>query len=69
MNNTYDREDFHSGAFTMRTNNPINMVQLTRTRHDGTVEGLISFMNEEPAWIPMRTIESMVEYIQTKGNK
>lgn len=38
-------------------------IQLTRTLHDGTVECLIQFVDEAPAWIPVRTIEAIHRYI------
>lgn len=41
-------------------------IRLTRTRHNGTVEVLVSFGHEEPAWIPMRSVEAMCEFIEEK---
>ena len=41
-------------------------LRLTRTLHDGTVEALVSFSHEQPAWIPMRSIEAMCGFINEK---
>lgn len=44
-------------------------LELTRTQHDGTVEALVSFQEEPPTWIPMRTLESMCNFINKKLNE
>lgn len=41
--------------------NPFGIVQLTRTKHDGTVEVLVQFKNEKPAWIPLSTLLAIRE--------
>ena len=43
-------------------------IRLTRTLHNGTVEALVSFGHEEPAWIPMGSIEAMCKFIEEKVN-
>jgi hypothetical protein len=48
---------------TQQLNNPLNFVQMTRTQLNGTIEGLISFDGEEPAWIPINTINAMYSYM------
>jgi hypothetical protein len=49
MNNTY--------------NNPVSRVKMTRTLHNGSTQGLISFNGEEPSWIAMETIDAIYSYI------
>ena len=41
--------------------NPFGIVQLTRTKHDGTVEVLVQFKTEKPAWIPLGTLLAIRE--------
>ena len=41
-------------------------IRHTRTQHNGTVEVLVSFAHEEPAWIPMRSVEAMCEFIEER---
>jgi hypothetical protein len=49
-------------------NNPLSRVQQTRTLYSKTkeknvVECLISFDGEEPAWVPVETINGMYAYV------
>ena len=47
---------------------PFNLnIRHTRTQHNGTVEVLISFGSEEPAWIPIRSVEAMCQFIEEKA--
>ena len=41
--------------------NPFGIVQLSRTKHDGTVEVLVQFKTEKPAWIPLSTLLAIRE--------
>jgi hypothetical protein len=41
--------------------NPFGVVQLTRTKHDGTIEVLVQFKTEKPAWIPLNTLLAIRE--------
>jgi hypothetical protein len=41
--------------------NPFEKVQLTRKKHDGTVECLIQFGTEPAAWIPLPTIVAIYD--------
>ena len=54
-------------------NNPISRVQQTRTvwskiEEKIVTEGLVSFDGEEPAWIPLRTIQGIYSYINKTFN-
>jgi len=54
-------------------NNPVSRVLQTRTiwnkQLDASVtEGLVSFDGEEPAWIPMRTIQGIYSYLSKTLN-
>ena len=50
------------------TNNFLSYIQLTRTKHDGSVEGLISFDGEDSSWISIKTIESIFNFIEKQIN-
>ena len=41
--------------------NPFGIVQLTRKQHDGTIEVLVQFKTEKPAWIPLDTLLAIRE--------
>jgi len=49
-------------------NNPLSKVQQTRTiyskiKEKNVVEGLVSFDGEEPAWVPIETINGIYSFI------
>ena len=49
-------------------NNPLSKVQKTRTTYSkfkekNVVEGLVSFDGEEPAWVPIETINGIYSFI------
>ena len=51
-------------------NNPISFVKNTRTTYSlqyrkNFTEVLVQFANEDPAWIPMDTLEAMVERLMS----
>jgi hypothetical protein len=53
----------------LTNSNPLSRIQETRTTYSkikekSVVEGLVSFNGEEPAWVPVETINGMYAYIK-----
>ena len=54
----------------MKMSNPISFVKNTRTTYSmqyrkNVTEVLVQFADEDPAWIPMDTLESMMKTLLT----
>lgn len=55
-------------------NNPISFVKNTRTTYSlqyrkSFTEVLVQFEDEDPAWIPIETLEAMVKRLMTAINR
>ena len=55
-------------------NNPISFVKNTRTTYSlqyrkSVTEVLVQFEDEDPAWIPIETLEAMVKRLMTAINR
>jgi hypothetical protein len=48
--------------------NALGLIRDTRTQPNGTVEVKVSFNGEPPAWIPVRTLEAISNFIENNLN-
>lgn len=52
----------------MENFNALGLIRDIRTQHNGTVEVKVSFDGEPPAWIPIRTLEGVSNFIEKSLN-